>query len=422
MTMLSVSNLRPWTLALLAAGASLWVGSASAASGAEFNPAGRAYESEFQRASAELMRLVKEDEIKVLAVAEFTDMEGRPSYIGRVFAEEFSTLLVSQATGKKRARVLDPNSIVDFMNDKEEGGGNPLASNKALKRFGKNSKAELLLSGKLTIGPKELRLFLRALNTESGGIRWASTVVVQGTAAGYVEPAAAAPAVASPSALVAPAAASVAAPAVSAPVLAAPAVSAPNLGAPVVAAPTIAAPTIAAPAIAAPTITAPTIATPTIAAPRVSAPVVAAPAAAAEPPRAAPRQAQHEFDNGVVRATLRNVQKFPDQGWATAVIDIINVGGAPLVLDIAAGDPGTGTDDKGNSWKVERVTGLKMVEKAGPDMTALAPNATMPVVLVLTTSGRPLGDQLSFTANVLWYSPSAQDGGRLGMNFTNVKL
>lgn len=375
---------------------------------AEFFAESAAYTAPLQNAATELQALVQAEKLKVVAVAEFTDMTGGTLHVGRIFAEELSTLLVAtpppvaQKKGAK-ARVMDPAAIDEFV--RAGGGASLWSSTKKIREFGKASDVQLVVTGKIEISNREARFFLKAVETKEASIIWARTISVPGVAAGTE---------------------TVAAPVAAAePVLAAePLAAEPVAGAPLAtttdpatdaasAAAAAAAATLAVGAAASPAAAPSAGSSP---APAASAPVV--PLAASGFPSEVT-----SFENGWLRARIRSASKYEGSGWVTAVLDVTNLSDRPVFIDVAQDDPGRGLDEFNNSWRVERVSGLRFAPNANPGMTPLGAQATLSVVVVMATTAQPSGKRLSFGPNLLWWgSNQAADNGRVALAFTNVRV
>jgi hypothetical protein len=129
------------------------------------------------------------------------------------------------------------------------------------------------------------------------------------------------------------------------------------------------------------------------------------------------------FDNGWLRARIRSASKYEGSGWVTAVLDVTNLSDRPVFVDVAQDDPGRGVDEFGNTWRVERVSGLRLAPNANPGMTPLTAQSTLSVVVVMATSSQPSGKRLSFSPNLLWWgSNGAGDSGRIALAFANVRV
>lgn len=475
------TRVRSTSAALLALALAAGAG-AGEISKSEFFAQSADYLGPLQNAATEVQALVQAEKIKVVAVAEFTDMTGGRLHVGRIYAEELSTLLVAAPTpagqkkGPAKHRVMDPSAIDEFVG--QGGGGSLWSSTKKIREFGKASGVQLVVTGKIEISNREARLFLKAVETAEASIIWARTISVPGVAAGTetvaapVAPAAPAleaqplaaeatatePAATEPAATAAASTTSAdrtpsAAPAAAAGVLAAagaassaaaaatptaaatgtkPADAKPSDTKPADAKPADAkpAPTAAA-APSATTAAATTAATTTAAATTAAATTAAAGAApaAAAPAPAIPLAAVGlppevvSFENGWLRARIRSASKYEGSGWVTAVLDVTNLSDRPVFIDVAQDDPGRGVDEFGNPWRVERVSGLRLAPSANPGMTPLTAQATISVVVVLATTAQPSGKRVSFGPNLLWWgSNAANDNGRVAVAFANVRV
>jgi len=415
---------RPW-LALLVA--LPLVAAAAEGSKPEFVAPTKDYTDLFQAAASDLQEVILAEKFGVVAVAEFTDLTGGNLHVGRIFAEELSTMLVAtpikQAPkkggigglfggGPQKFRVMDPSSIEEFV--RAGGGASIWSSTKKIREFGSDSDVQLVVTGKIEISNREARFFLKAVETKESNIVWARSLSVPGVAAG-TETVAAPLAVATPALDVQPLAVETAPPAdkpADAPALAA----ATGLVAAAVDAPPVVAPQAAAPQAAAPQ-----VAPAKPAAPTMSSGVAegaAVPLAAAGLPTEV-----SSFENGWLRARIRSASKYEGSGWVTAVLDVTNLSDRPVFVDVAQDDPGRGIDEFSNAWRVERVSGLRLAPSANPAMTPLTARSTISVVVVLATTAQPSGKRLSFSPNLLWWgSNGAGDNGRVALAFANVRV
>jgi len=403
---------------------------------AEFRAQSKDYVGAFSDAAASLKELIQAEKVKVVAVAEFTDINGEPLYIGRLFAEEFSSMMVGP---RKQYRIMDPAAIDDFV--RAAGGASLWSSTKKIKDFGRAADVDLVVTGRIEIADREARFFFKAVETEDASIAWARTFSVPGIAAGTEaaalplatpEPVLAAEVVAEPAVAVAPIA--TAEPALAptgegstaaVPPEATPAIAASPAASkgPVTAAPG-AAPVVAALPVATPSMV-PAVMPAPAAAPVGAAPPAATPAIVAiAVPAATPAPAEVAlFENGWLRARIRSASKYEGSGWVTAVVELTNLSERTVFIDAAQGDPGKGLDELGNAWRIERVSGLRLAPSPNAGMTLLAPHTTLSVVMVLATSAPASGRRLSFGPNLLWFgSVTAGDSGRVALAFANVRV
>jgi hypothetical protein len=391
----------------------------------EFFAQSKDYADAYQAAATELQDLILAERIGVVAVAEFTDLTFGELHVGRLFAEEFSTLLVAPSSkpqpkkggigglfggGPSKYRVMDPAAIEEFV--RAGGGASLWSSTKKIREFGSEADVQVVVTGKIEISNREARFFLKAVATKDASILWARTLSVPGIARG-TETVAAPLAAAAPVLEAQPLAAEPVVPVADKPTDAAPG---PSAAAPAVAA---AAGMIAA-ASPSPSV-APQSAAP---APKPVAPPSAAATAPVIPLGAAGLPAEvMTFDNGWLRARIRSASKYEGSGWVTAVLDVTNLSDRPVFVDVAQDDPGRGVDEFGNTWRVERVSGLRLAPNANPGMTPLTAQSTLSVVVVMATSSQPSGKRLSFSPNLLWWgSNGAGDSGRIALAFANVRV
>lgn len=145
---------------------------------AEFIAETKAYLPPFTAAAEKVKALITAEEFEVVAVAEFTDMQGQPLHVGRIYSEEISALLVGRA---KLYRMMDPAAIAESV--ATSGGASLWSSTKKIKEFGSDSGVELVVTGKIDISSAEARVFLKAVETKEASIAWAQTVNIPGRAA-----------------------------------------------------------------------------------------------------------------------------------------------------------------------------------------------------------------------------------------------
>ena len=386
----------------------------------EFVAQTKDYTDLFQSAASDLQEMILADKFGVVAIAEFTDLTGGDLYVGRIFAEELSTMLVAtpikQAPkkggigglfggGAQKFKVMDPSAIEEFV--RAGGGASIWSSTKKIREFGKDSDVDIVVTGKIEIYNREARFFLKAVETGESSIVWARTISVPGVAAG-TETAAA-------------------------PLAAAPVLDAQPLATEPAAAPTEASAASTAVVAAAGAATGMLASAVDAPAPQAAAPVPQAAAPAPQPQASAPAAIPlaavglptevSSFENGWLRARIRSASKYEGSGWVTAVLDVTNLSDRPVFVDVAQDDPGRGVDEFSNAWRVERVSGLRLAPSANPGMTPLTARSTISVVVVLATTAQPSGKRLSFSPNLLWWGSNASgDSGRVALAFANVRV
>jgi hypothetical protein len=151
----------------------------------EFTAKASDYETPFTEASAAIKQIILDEGFAVVGVADFTDLAGQPLQIGRLYAEEFATRLVGP---RKKYRLLDPATLLGLV---EASGGTSLwATPEKIRQFGKQSKVELVVTGRIEIAAKEARFFIKAIATDDAGVVWAKTIAVPGVSAAAAEEAA----------------------------------------------------------------------------------------------------------------------------------------------------------------------------------------------------------------------------------------
>jgi TolB-like protein len=395
---------RPSCALLLPFLAGLWP-SAGAAAALEFDAEPAAYSSELDAAAESLRTLIAAEDVEAVAIAEFSDLTGEGLHLGRLLAEELASRLVPP---RKGYRLLDPATIGELV--AAQGGPTLWASATKIKRFGADADVELVVVGRIEVGRRQARVFLKAIETRSASIVWARTLTVAGVAAG-TETATAALAVAAP---LAAEPEPLPAPPEAAPPVAAPAtVAAPT--------PEAALPEAGAPARAPEPASDPAPAAAEVAAPRAE--PAPAPSTAAAAPVAPAAAAATAFENGWLRATVRSASKYQGSRWVTVVLELTNLSDRAVAIDGIAGEPGVGVDELGNPWQVERISGLKLAPAASPGLTSLAPGAKLNVVVMLASAAAESGQRLSFGPNLWWYGSEAEgDHGRLTLAFDGVPI
>lgn len=145
---------------------------------AEFFADTKVYLGPFGDAATKLKALIAADEYQVVAVANFTDMSGAPLHVGRIYAEEISTLLVGPRSAYK---VMDSAAIAEAV--AASGGASIWSSTKKIRDFGKESGVQLVVTGKMEITANEARVYLKAVETDEASIVWAQTVSLPGRSA-----------------------------------------------------------------------------------------------------------------------------------------------------------------------------------------------------------------------------------------------
>ena len=171
--------IRARSLVTLCALATALAGAAHAGevSRAEFLADSKVYLVPFGDAANKIKALIGTEKYKVVAVANFTDMSGAPLHVGRIYAEEMSTLMVGP---REAYKLMDSAAIAEAV--AASGGASIWTSTKKIKDFGKESGVELVVTGKMEISATETRIYLKAVETDEASIVWAQTLSIPGRA------------------------------------------------------------------------------------------------------------------------------------------------------------------------------------------------------------------------------------------------
>lgn len=123
---------------------------------------------------AEMVKMAKtiaasfdqKQQIKTIAVLDFTDLQGAVTELGKFLAEELSADLVM---GQKQFDVIDRANLKRLL-DENKLSRSGLVDPEAIKRLGKMAGADALVTGTVTPLGNSLRVSARIINTETARI------------------------------------------------------------------------------------------------------------------------------------------------------------------------------------------------------------------------------------------------------------
>lgn len=119
----------------------------------------------------------QKQQIRTIAVLDFTDLQGTVTELGRFLAEELSADLV---IGQKQFDVIDRANLKRLL-DENKLSRSGLVSPEAIKRLGKMAGADALVTGMVTPMGNSLRVSARIINTETARIVGAAQVNIDKT-------------------------------------------------------------------------------------------------------------------------------------------------------------------------------------------------------------------------------------------------
>lgn len=108
----------------------------------------------------------QKQQVKTIAVLDFTDLQGTVTELGKFLAEELSSDLVM---GQKRFDVVDRANLKRLL-DENRLSRSGLVDPEAIKRLGKMAGADALVTGTVTPMGNSLRVSARIINTETARI------------------------------------------------------------------------------------------------------------------------------------------------------------------------------------------------------------------------------------------------------------
>ncbi len=129
---------------------------------------------DLERAASQLATRIPGSQGARVAVADFTDLQGRVTDLGRYYAEEFSVALVNtggtlKVMDRGRLRALLAESKPQAVDGTDEG---------TMAEMGRASGIDFLVTGSVTELPDAMRLTLHALNTRTGALQAATSLSV----------------------------------------------------------------------------------------------------------------------------------------------------------------------------------------------------------------------------------------------------
>lgn len=390
-----------------------------------------AYDDQLKQLAAQLADAISKSGKKTVAVADFTDLDGNVTEIGRFLAEETSTDLASTAGAAKDFQVIDRTQLRATL--KRAGlAMNGVLDPQTVSKLGDAAGVQAVVTGTLTPFADHIHLSARILDESNSAILATSSediprskdlndLLAEGGSSAPIAPAApatssapVAPATpAAPAATATPAAATPP-PATPAPPAATPAPTPAASSAPASApstAPTASAP--APPTSAAPA--APATATPPSAATSTPAPA-AAPSAAPAPP--APKQPEHGAPRPAppVQPSLTGIGSVATDSYRVTVKSLQRYAGGSIgvtleftglshfTFQLAMVRSGTYlADEYGVRWEMSQIdsAGIFNVKMTGVGGiwrgVSLAPGSTIQTTLVFNPPGQPRGEVFSLT-------------------------
>ncbi|MBC8427127.1 MAG: hypothetical protein H8E00_00565 [Deltaproteobacteria bacterium] len=138
-----------------------------------------AYEEEIKDISANMARDIADAGKKTIAVADFTDLQGNVTELGRFLAEEFSVALAGAGTRFEVVDRIHLKSIIREHNLSATGMIDP----KTARKLGKIAGVQALITGTVTPFGDNVRVTVKILDTETAKIIGASTANIAKTKA-----------------------------------------------------------------------------------------------------------------------------------------------------------------------------------------------------------------------------------------------
>ena len=138
-----------------------------------------AYEEEIKDISASMARDIADAGKKTIAVADFTDLQGNVTELGRFLAEEFSVALAGAGTRFEVVDRIHLKSIIREHNLSATGMIDP----KTARKLGKIAGVQALITGTVTPFGDNVRVTVKILDTETAKIIGASTANIAKTKA-----------------------------------------------------------------------------------------------------------------------------------------------------------------------------------------------------------------------------------------------
>ena len=138
-----------------------------------------AYEEEIKDISANMAKEIADAGKKTIAVADFTDLQGNVTELGRFLAEEFSVALAGAGTRFEVVDRIHLKSIIREHNLSATGMIDP----KTARKLGKIAGVQALITGTVTPFGDNVRVTVKVLDTETAKIIGASTANIAKTKA-----------------------------------------------------------------------------------------------------------------------------------------------------------------------------------------------------------------------------------------------
>ncbi len=136
-----------------------------------------AYEKQISELAAQMSETIANSNKKVVAVVDFTDLEGRTTRLGRFLAEEFSVALASKAKG---FQVVDRTHVRVLLAE-HKLASTGIIDPATARKLGKIAGVDLLITGTLTAFGESVRCTLKGLDTETALILSAATADIPRT-------------------------------------------------------------------------------------------------------------------------------------------------------------------------------------------------------------------------------------------------
>jgi len=138
-----------------------------------------AYEEEIKDISANMAKDIADAGKKTIAVADFTDLQGNVTELGRFLAEEFSVALAGAGT---RFEVVDRIHLKSIIRE-HKLSATGMIDPKTARKLGKIAGVQALITGMVTPFGDNVRVTVKLLDTETAKIIGASTANIAKTQA-----------------------------------------------------------------------------------------------------------------------------------------------------------------------------------------------------------------------------------------------
>ncbi len=126
---------------------------------------------DFQGVSSEIAQHIVASGRKSVAVTDFTDLEGKPTKLGRYLAEEFSTALFSNAKGFD---VIDRTHLNSLLQE-HKLATTGLIDPATVRKLGQIAGVETIVTGTMTPFEEYVHLTLKVIDTETAKLVAAAT-------------------------------------------------------------------------------------------------------------------------------------------------------------------------------------------------------------------------------------------------------